>query len=96
LLSLIPIITVQSPFKWEYKVIGMATAQSVTWTVFFTEFASAFTDLMGGQSKKYSAKLEHAENLCSTQLRLKAYELGGNAVVATDLDYTEVGGIKEC
>ncbi|HXI00924.1 MAG TPA: heavy metal-binding domain-containing protein [Sphingobacteriaceae bacterium] len=94
LLPLIPVITVQSPYDWNYKIINMVTAQSVTGTGAFAEFASSITDLLGTQSNRYSTKLANGENLCFSQLRLKALEVGGNAIIATDIDYTEVGGDK--
>lgn len=32
--------------------------------------------------------------MCFAQLRKQAIDLGGNAVIATDIDYSEVGGEK--
>lgn len=32
--------------------------------------------------------------MCFAQLRKQALDLGGNAVIATDIDYSEVGGEK--
>jgi uncharacterized protein YbjQ (UPF0145 family) len=88
----IPIASIHSPAGWEYDVIGIRTAQSVTGTGIFSDVASAFTDLFGTQSGTYNAKLREGEDLCKASLRAQCIEAGGNAVLATDVDYAEVGG----
>lgn len=91
-LPLVPIVSLQSPLDWDYEAIGIVTAQTVTGTGMFSDVASAFTDLFGTQSGTYNAKLREGENLCKAQLRGQTIELGGNAVLAVDVDYAEVGG----
>lgn len=93
-LPAIPIVSLQSPMNWEYTVLGLVTAQSVTGTGFYAEFVSSYTDLFGSQSKTYNKKIRDGEDLCQGMLRKKAFDLGGNAVLATDIDYAEVGGAK--
>jgi uncharacterized protein YbjQ (UPF0145 family) len=88
----IPIVSLQSPMGWTYEPIGVVTGQTVTGTGMFSDVASAFTDLFGAQSGTYNAKLRDGENLCKAQLRGQTIELGGNAVLAVDIDYAEVGG----
>lgn len=92
ILPTLPVVSIHSPVGWEYDVIGMVTAQSVTGTGIFSDVASAFTDLFGTQSGTYNAKIREGENLCRVSLRAQAIELGGNAIVAADIDYAEVGG----
>ena len=94
LVNFIPVISIHMPHKWDYEVIGMVTGQATTGTGVFAEFASSFTDFFGTQSKTYNKKLMHGENLSFAQARLKAIDLGANAVIATDIDYAEVGGGK--
>jgi uncharacterized protein YbjQ (UPF0145 family) len=93
-LPTLPIASIHSPAGWEYDVIGIVTAQSVTGTGIFSDVASAFTDLFGAQSGTYNAKLREGENLCATSLRAETLERGGNAIVAVDVDYAEVGGSR--
>ncbi|MCL4111631.1 UNVERIFIED_CONTAM: hypothetical protein GTU68_002047 [Idotea baltica] len=69
----------------------MVTGQSTTGTGVFSDFYSSITDLFGMQSNSYNKKLKGGEDLCYAQVRLQALKLGGNAVIATDLDYSEVG-----
>jgi uncharacterized protein YbjQ (UPF0145 family) len=68
--------------------------QSVTGTGVFAEFTSSWTDFFGAQSNAYNQKIAAGEMICQTQLRLKCVELGGNAILAIDIDYAEVGGLK--
>ena len=42
----------------------------------------------------YNKKIIKGENKCFAQLRLKAIDLGGNAVIGINLDYTELGALK--
>lgn len=90
----IPVITLQNPKDWNYKPLSMVTSQSVTGTGVFTEISSSITDLLGGQSDRLNSKIRQGENICVNQLRLSCFNIGGNAVIATDIDYAELGGGK--
>lgn len=90
--SLVPILSLQHPMGWTYDPIGIVTAQTVTGTGMFSDVTSAFTDLFGTQSGIYNAKLREGENVCKASLQAQAIESGGNAVLAVDVDYAEVGG----
>ena len=93
-IDVIPIITVNSPDKWEYNIIDIVSAQSVTGTGIFSEISSSFSDFFGSQSDSLANKIAGGERLCKAQLRYKTAILGGNAVIAADIDYAEVGGTK--
>lgn len=90
----IPVISTHSPLGWDYEILDMVTGQSVTGTGVLTEFTSSFTDVFGSQSNRHNQKLKNGENMCFAQLRMQTLNLGGNAVIATDIDYSEVGATK--
>ncbi len=90
----IPVVTTHSPLNWNYKILEMVTGQSSTGTGFLTEFTSSFTDLFGTQSGRHNQKIKAGEEMCFAQLRKQALDLGGNAVIATDIDYSEIGSGK--
>lgn len=90
----IPVITINNPIGWEYDIISMVTAQTTTGTGVISEIASSFTDFTGAQSGRFNNKLKEGENLCFANLRRQAFNLGGNAIIATDIDYGELGGVK--
>lgn len=93
-LNAIPIITTHTPLKWNYDILGIVTGQSTIGTGVFTEITSSFSDLFGIQSERHNEKLQLSEENCFLQLRVKALNLGGNAIIATDIDYSEVGNSK--
>ncbi|RCS28531.1 hypothetical protein DUT90_00060 [Polaribacter sp. WD7] len=94
LINNIPVISVHTPMNWDYQVIGMVTGQSSTGTGVITEFTSSFTDFFGAQSGRHNEKLKAGEDMCFIQLRKQAIDLGANAVIATDIDYSEIGAGK--
>jgi uncharacterized protein YbjQ (UPF0145 family) len=94
LVDSIPVISIHTPLNWKYEILDMVTGQSTTGTGVISEISSSFTDLFGGQSGRYNQKLKNGENMCFAQLRKQALDLGGNAVIGTDIDYSEVGGQK--
>lgn len=91
LIGHIPVLTTHNPQGWDYESIEMVTAQSTTGTGVITEFVSDFTDILGAKSKRHNTKLKKGEDVCLTQLRNSAYDLGANAIIATDIDYAELG-----
>ncbi|HVI46520.1 MAG TPA: heavy metal-binding domain-containing protein [Chitinophaga sp.] len=90
----IPIVTAQNPYGWEYKTLSIVTGQSTTGTGVFAEISSSWTDFFGMQSNAYNRKIAHGESLCAQQVRQKAIQVGGNAIIAADIDYTELGAEK--
>ena len=94
LITNMPVISIHTPLNWDYQVIGMVTGQSSTGTGVITEFTSSFTDFFGAQSGRHNEKLKAGEDMCFVQLRKQAMDLGANAVIATDIDYSEIGAGK--
>ena len=90
-INLIPILTTHTPYGWQYDSVSIITGQSVTGTGFISEFKSSFTDFFGAQSGSFNTKISEGEKLCFAQLRSKALQIGAHAVIATDIDYSDVG-----
>lgn len=90
----IPVISAHTPLNWDYRVLDMVTGQSTTGTGVISEFTSSVTDIFGSQSNRHNKKLKGGENMCFAQLRIQTLNLGGNAVIATDIDYSEIGAAK--
>lgn len=91
-MSVIPIITINNPTNWSYRIIDMISAQSVSGTGFLSELSSSWTDFLGGQSNSLASKISSGEDFCRNKLRYQCALMGGNAILATDIDYSEVGG----
>lgn len=94
LIDNMPVVTLMAPLDWKYEVVQIVTGQSTTGTGVFSEFTSSFTDLFGRQSGAYNSKLREGEKMCMAQLRMAALKAGANAVIGTDIDYSELGAEK--
>lgn len=90
----IPILTLQNPQDWKYKSIEMVSAQMVTGTGIISEIASNWTDFFGMDSSQYNEKIKSAEEKCKSILRAEVIKIGGNAILGTDIDYSEAGAGK--
>lgn len=53
---------------------------------------SAVTDVTGGRSGVIQKTLRDARNQCLEDLKREAYQVGANAVIAVNLDYSEFSG----
>lgn len=93
-INLIPIVTSHSPLGWVYSTIGMVSSQSISGTGLMSELSGSWADFTGGQSNTMAGKISSGEDICRSKLRLQTAQLGGNAILATDIDYSEVGGGK--
>lgn len=94
LLHNVPIVTLHNPQDWKYQSIEILSAQSVTGTGVITEIASSWTDFFGMESSRYNEKLKSGEERCKNILRFQALQMGGNAILGTDIDYSEAGAGK--
>ncbi len=92
MVSYIPVVSAPNPYQWEYTVLGMVTGQSTTGTGVLSELGASVADIFGGQSAGFNTKLKAGENMCFMQLRQQTVNFGGNAVISTDIDFSEVGG----
>jgi len=90
----VPVVTIHNPLNWDYEIIDMVTAQITTGTGVFFEILTTIDDLFGQKSEKYNSITKESEMFCKRILRVNALKLGANAILGTDIDYTEVGGIK--
>lgn len=90
----IPIVSLHTPQDWKYKSIEMVSAQVVSGTGIVAEIAANWTDFFGMESGTYNEKVKNAEDKCKSILRMQTINLGGNAILGTDIDYSEAGGGK--
>lgn len=56
------------------------------------DFFASITDITGGRSASTQKVLRDARQVALLQLRYEAHNLGANAVVGVDLDYSEFSG----
>jgi uncharacterized protein YbjQ (UPF0145 family) len=74
------------------RYIDIESVEIVAGTGMFSEFGGDVADFFGARSTAFEQKLQRAKRTALDKLRFRAFELGGNAVIGIDLDYTEFSG----
>jgi uncharacterized protein YbjQ (UPF0145 family) len=74
------------------RYIDIESVEIVAGTGMFSEFGGDLADFFGTRATAFEQKLRKAKRTALDKLRYRAFELGGNAVVGIDLDYTEFSG----
>lgn len=72
--------------------LEIITAECVLGMNIFKDIGSAFRDLVGGRNEAYQTALKDARKTVLLELKREAAQLGADAVVAVDLDYSEISG----
>lgn len=73
----------------EYR--GIVVGEAIMGANVFRDIFAQITDIVGGRSGAYEAKLGDARDTAMRELEGRAAALGANAVVGIDLDYEVVG-----
>ncbi|MDB5661115.1 MAG: hypothetical protein JWS10_3730 [Cypionkella sp.] len=72
--------------------IEIITAECVLGMNIFKDIGSSIRDLVGGRNESYQNALKDARKAVLLELRREAFQVGADAVVAVDLDYSEISG----
>lgn len=73
----------------DYK--GIVTGEAIMGANIVRDLFAGITDIIGGRSGTYEAKLADARETVLREMQDRAAELGANAVVGVDLDYEVIG-----
>ena len=73
----------------EYK--GVVTGEAILGANVFRDLFAGIRDIVGGRAGAYEKVLKDARDAALDELGEEARRLGGNAVVAIDLDYEVLG-----
>ncbi len=72
--------------------IDIITAECVFGMNIFRDMFAGIRDIFGGRSSASQKVLRDARHTCLTEIRREALMVGANAVIAVDLDYSEISG----
>lgn len=72
--------------------IDIITSECVFGMNIFREVFAGIRDIFGGWSSASQKVLRDARRTCLTELRREALIVGADAVIAVDLDYSEISG----
>ena len=70
---------------------GIVVGEAIMGANVVRDFFAGITDIVGGRSGAYEAKLQDAREVALSELEERARRAGANAVVGVDLDYEVVG-----
>lgn len=69
--------------------IGIGSVEVVIGSGLISEFGAGIADILGGRATDFEKKLKKGKEASLLKLKYEASELGGNAVIGVDLDFTE-------
>ncbi|AEG15056.1 MULTISPECIES: YbjQ family protein [Desulfofundulus] len=67
--------------------LGIVTGEAIMGANIVRDLFATITDIVGGRSGAYEAKLSQARQIALEEMATQARRLGANAVVGIDLDY---------
>jgi uncharacterized protein YbjQ (UPF0145 family) len=76
----------------KYQELEIITAECVYGMNLFRDVFASFSDIFGGRSGASQKVLRDLRKTCLEELRNEAYEIGADAVIGVDLDYSEFSG----
>ncbi len=74
------------------ELLGIVTAECVLGINVFRDMLGGLRDIIGGRSGTHQKALQEAREICLQELANRAGELGADAVIGVDLDYSEISG----
>ena len=72
--------------------LRLVTGEAILGANIFKDFFAGIRDIVGGRSAAYEEELRRAKDIAIAEMVQQAQSLGGNAVIAVDLDYETIGG----
>ena len=73
------------------KYLGLVSGEAIVGANIFKDIFASIRDIVGGRSAAYEKELRMAKDIAINEMLEQAKSLGGNAVIAIDLDYETVG-----
>lgn len=73
------------------KYLGLVSGEAILGANLFKDIFASIRDIVGGRSAAYEKELRQAKEIAIAEMIEQANLLGGNAVIAVDLDYETIG-----
>jgi uncharacterized protein YbjQ (UPF0145 family) len=70
--------------------LGLVSGDAILGANIFKDFFAGIRDIVGGRSAAYEKELRKAKDIAINEMIESAMALGGNAIVAVDLDYETI------
>ncbi len=72
------------------KYLGLVSGEAIMGANIFKDLFAGIRDIIGGRSASYEKELRNAKNIAVEEMTQQTEALGGNAVIAVDLDYETI------
>src|SRR5688500_5269505 len=72
------------------KHLGLVSGEAILGANIFRDFFAGIGDIGGGRSAAYEQELRKAKEIAIQEMSQQAASMGGNAIVAVDLDYETI------
>ncbi len=73
------------------KYLGLVTGEAILGANIFKDLFAGIRDIVGGRSASYERELKKAKEIAVQEMLEECRAMGGNAVIAVDLDYETIG-----
>ncbi|MFA7290169.1 MAG: heavy metal-binding domain-containing protein [Melioribacteraceae bacterium] len=73
------------------KYLGLVSGEAILGANIFKDIFASVRDIVGGRSAAYEKELRQAKDIAISEMLEQARSMGGNAVIAVDLDYETIG-----
>ena len=73
--------------------LGIVTGEAIMGANIVRDLFAGITDIIGGRSGAYEAKLADARETALSEMQARAAQLGADAVVGVDLDYEVINNM---
>ncbi|MGH7482398.1 MAG: heavy metal-binding domain-containing protein [Longimicrobiales bacterium] len=70
--------------------LGLVSGEAILGANIFRDFFAGIRDIVGGRSAAYEQELLKAKDIALEEMRLRAEELGADAIIGVDLDYESI------
>ncbi len=70
--------------------LGIVSGEAIMGANIIRDMLASVTDIIGGRSGAYEAKLQSARDICLREMEDEARKRGADAIVGVDLDYEVV------
>lgn len=72
------------------KYLGLVSGEAILGANIFKDLFAGIRDIIGGRSAAYESELRKAKEIATEEMLQQAKALGGNAVIAVDIDYETI------
>jgi uncharacterized protein YbjQ (UPF0145 family) len=69
------------------EVLGMVSGEAILGANIFKDIFAGVRDIVGGRAAAYERELRKAKEIAIREMENECASLGGNAIIAVDLDY---------